>query len=245
MRTPLVAGNWKMHGSAELVAKLCRTLQAESATVANVDVLVCPPSIFIPAAVDLLAGSAIAVGAQTVSEHGQGAYTGELSADMLHSNGCKYTIVGHSERRALYGETNSAVAQKFTAAQNKGLIPIVCVGETLEQREQGNTLTVVREQLQAVIDMAGLDNVTAAVIAYEPVWAIGTGVTATPAQAQEVHAAIRAQLGDAGSNTRILYGGSVKSSNAADIFAQKDIDGALVGGASLDAEEFLKICQQA
>ena len=245
MRKPLVAGNWKMHGSVQSVAELCAGIAAGSNGLNGVEVLVCPPAVFIPSALQTLADTQVAVGSQNVSEHKAGAYTGEIAADMLKGVGCQYAIVGHSERRALYGESSETVASKFAAADSEGLAPIVCVGETLEQREQGATIEVVAEQLQAVIDCVGIDNVAAAVIAYEPVWAIGTGVTATPLQAQEVHAAIRQQLGEAGNSTRILYGGSVKSSNAAEIFAQPDIDGALVGGASLDADEFLKICQQA
>ncbi|MDM3871296.1 triose-phosphate isomerase [Porticoccus sp. W117] len=245
MRKSLVAGNWKMHGSVQSVERLCAGIVSGAGSLGDVDVLVCPPSVFIPSALQLMAGSAVAVGGQTVSEQAQGAYTGEIAADMLKGIGCQYVIVGHSERRALYAETNSVVADKFAAAEAVGLTPILCVGETLEQRDQGETLKVVGEQLQAVIHLVGVDKVAAAVVAYEPVWAIGTGVTATPEQAQEVHAAIRQQLTEAGNGTRILYGGSVKSSNAAEIFAQPDIDGALVGGASLDADEFLKICQQA
>ncbi|MGS2723727.1 triose-phosphate isomerase [Porticoccus sp. GXU_MW_L64] len=245
MRKSLVAGNWKMHGSVQSVEALCAGIVADVGSVGDVEVLVCPPTVFIPSVLQMTADSAVAVGGQTVSEHNQGAYTGEIAADMLKGIGCQYVIIGHSERRALYGETNSIVAEKFVAAEAAGLTPILCVGETLEQREQGKTLEIVGEQLQAVMDRAGADKVAAAVVAYEPVWAIGTGVTATPEQAQQVHGAIRQQLGEAGADTRILYGGSVKSSNATEIFAQPDIDGALVGGASLDANEFLKICQQA
>ncbi|UTW46508.1 triose-phosphate isomerase [bacterium SCSIO 12696] len=245
MRKPLVAGNWKMNGSLQSVSQLAAGIRSGCADIDNVELLVCPPSVFIPPVVQVLAEAGVAVGGQNLSEHAEGAYTGEVSADMLLGSGCSHVIVGHSERRALYGECSHTVARKFMAAQQAGLIPILCVGETLEQREAGNTLSVVAEQLQAVVNAAGLDKVTEAVVAYEPVWAIGTGVTATPEQAQEVHQAIRSQLGAEGVKTRILYGGSVKSSNAAEIFAKADIDGALVGGASLDAEEFLKICQQA
>ncbi len=184
------------------------------------------------------------LGAQNLSEYDQGAYTGEVAGDMLVDVGCQMVIVGHSERRALFGETDASVARKFVAAEGCGLTPILCVGETLEQREADVTLDVIERQLQAVIDLAGVDALASAVIAYEPVWAIGTGKTASPEQAQQVHTAIRNRLGDAGAETRILYGGSVKAANAAEIFAQHDIDGALVGGASLNAEEFLEICQQ-
>ena len=241
MCKPLVAGNWKMHGSLQSVVELSRALRAGWSGELPVEMAVCPPSVFIPTVSAELADSAVALGAQNVSEYQQGAYTGEVAGDMLKEFGCQYAIVGHSERRAVYGETDRQVADKFMAAQRTGLTPIICVGETLEQREAGITLDVIAEQLGAVIDVTGLENVVAAVIAYEPVWAIGTGVTATPEQAQEVHAAIRLQLSEAGAATRILYGGSVKAANAAEIFAQPDIDGALVGGASLVAEEFLEI----
>ena len=245
MRKPLVVGNWKMHGSAPSVVELSAALKAGCVGAGNVQIAVCPPYVFLPTVASELAGCAIAVGAQNLSQYGQGAYTGEISADMLAGLQCQYVIVGHSERRALYGESNDVVAAKFAAASNAGLTPILCVGETLEQREQGITLEVIATQLQAVIDAVGLARVTDAVIAYEPVWAIGTGVTATPQQAQEVHGTIRQKLAESGAVTRILYGGSVKAANAAEIFSQPDIDGALVGGASLDANEFLQVCQQA
>ena len=250
MRKPLVVGNWKMHGSVQSVTELSAALGTACDSLrcgepGPVEIAVCPPFVYLLAVIGQLSDTGIAVGAQNLSQHQQSAHTGEVCADMLIDLGCRYAIVGHSERRSLYGESNSDVAEKFIAASNAGLMPILCVGETLQQREQGATLEVIANQLQAVIDAAGLSKVVDAVIAYEPVWAIGTGVTATPQQAQEVHAAIRQQLSDGGAATRILYGGSVKSANAAEIFSQSDIDGALVGGASLDANEFLKICQQA
>ena len=242
MRKPLVAGNWKMHGSRAFVADLLMGLSGGSNAV---EVAVFPPYVLLPQAAGILAGKAIACGAQNVSEYTSGAYTGEVAGSMLAELGCQYVLVGHSERRSIYDESNEQVAAKFAAAQSENLIPVLCVGETLEQREQGETLQVVSGQIETVIAVTGLDAVCNAVIAYEPVWAIGTGMTASPEQAQEVHRAIRQQLGELGGKTRILYGGSVKAANAAELFAQPDIDGALVGGASLDAAEFNEICKQA
>jgi triosephosphate isomerase len=178
-----------------------------------------------------------------MSQWSSGAYTGEISGDMLNDMGCHYVLVGHSERRTLFAESNQVVAEKFNAAQQQGLTPILCVGESLQQRQQGQTVKVVTEQIAAVIDLVGIESLCKGVIAYEPVWAIGTGEVASPEQAQAVHAEIRSQLGSQGANTRIIYGGSVKSSNAGAIFAQPDIDGGLVGGASLEATEFSKIAQ--
>lgn len=241
MRRPLVAGNWKMHGTQQSVAELVAGLQQSS----NAEVVVFPPYVFISQVAAALADSEIALGAQNISDQDSGAFTGEISGTMLKEAGCQYSLVGHSERRSLYGETNQRVAEKFVAAQRAGLIPVLCVGETLAQREQNETLQVISAQIQAVVDLAGLDAVCSAIVAYEPVWAIGTGMTASPEQAQEVHRAIRNQLGNSGSETRILYGGSVKAANAAELFSQPDIDGALVGGASLDASEFGAICQAA
>lgn len=243
MRKSLVAGNWKMHGTVQSVTELSESIKA--VVVDNIEVLVCPSFPFLSLVADRLTGSQVALGAQNISEYAEGAYTGEVSGSMLAGLNCQYAIVGHSERRTIYGESNSDVANKFVASFESGVTPILCVGETLEQREAGTTLEVIAEQLQAVIDTAGIEKVCKAVVAYEPVWAIGTGKTATPEQAQDVHAAIRKQLGETGDATRILYGGSVKASNAAEIFAKPDIDGALVGGASLKADEFIQICQQA
>ncbi|WIO73798.1 triose-phosphate isomerase [Porticoccaceae bacterium LTM1] len=240
MRLPLIAGNWKMHGSLQSVVELSKALVGWNPE-SKAEMAVCPPSVFLSVVAKELQGSSVALGAQNVSEHQQGAYTGEVSGDMLAELGCRYAIVGHSERRALFAETDRQIAEKFIAAQRAGLTPILCVGETLEQREADATLDVIAEQLGVVIDVAGLEAVAKGVVAYEPVWAIGTGKTATPEQAQQVHAAIRLQLGEAGAKTRVLYGGSVKAANAAEIFAQPDIDGALVGGASLVAEEFLEV----
>lgn len=245
MRKPLVAGNWKMHGSVQSVSDLCSGLVAQGEALGNAEVTVCPPMVFLPQVARQLESAEIALGSQNISEFEEGAYTGETSGAMLKELSCSYSIVGHSERRSLFGETDQQVAAKFTAAQKAGITPILCVGETLEQREKGEALDVIARQIQAVIELAGLQAVCDAVIAYEPVWAIGTGKTATPEQAQEVHAAIRAQLGADGQATRVLYGGSVKPENAVEIFAQPDIDGALVGGASLKADQFMAIVRAA
>lgn len=242
MRHPLVAGNWKMNGDSESIATLISGLleiQCEA------DIAVFPPHIYIPLVIAGVGGSSVAVGGQSASEHRAGAYTGETSCQMLRDVGCQYVIVGHSERRSIYGESSQQSAEKFVVAELSGMTPILCVGETLEQRDKGETLNVIAEQLGSVIELAGLDAVCKAVIAYEPVWAIGTGKTATAEQAQSVHQDIRRQLGESGAKTRILYGGSVKAANAAELFLQPDIDGALVGGASLDVSEFSEICKLA
>ena len=211
--------------------------------------LVCPPFPYLAAIAEQAQGSQVKVGAQNVSEHEKGAYTGEVAPAMLRDVGCEYVIVGHSERRALYGESSAQVAEKFVAAQAAGLTPILCVGETLEEREAGTTAAVVDEQLDAVLDAAGVDAFGAAVIAYEPVWAIGTGMTATPEQAQDVHAHIRARLAaqnaTIAADVQILYGGSMKGENAEGLLGQPDIDGGLIGGASLKAEDFLAIAAAA
>ena len=216
----------------------------------TVDLLVCPPFPFLEAVAKQLAGTGIALGAQTVSEHASGAYTGEVAASMLRDVGCEYAIVGHSERRALFGETSAAVAAKFEAAAGAGLVPVLCVGETLEEREAGRTEAVVGEQLGAVLRRLGIEAFAGgAVIAYEPVWAIGTGRTATPEQAQEVHRHIRGLLADRDASVaervQVLYGGSVKGDNAAGLMAMPDIDGGLIGGASLKADDFLAIAASA
>ena len=236
-RTRLVAGNWKMHGSRASNEALLGALLREMPASRSVECAVCPPFPYLEQVSGLLRGSAIAWGAQNVSEHAQGAYTGEVSAAMLKELGCRYVLVGHSERRSLYGESDAQVAAKFAAARAAGLVPIVCVGETLQEREAGRTEEVVRRQLEAVLAQGDFGD---AVLAYEPVWAIGTGRTATPEQAQEVHAFLRGRVSNA---TRILYGGSVKAQNAAAIFAMPDVDGGLIGGASLVAAEFLAIVQ--
>jgi len=249
MRTPLVAGNWKMNGSRERNAALLAGLVQGLAAGTTCEVLVCPPTVYLADAAQALAGSAIRLGAQDVSDQGQGAYTGETAADMLVEVGCRYVIVGHSERRQLYGEDDALVARKFRAAQAAGLTPILCVGETLDEREAAATEAVVTRQLGAVIEAAGVAAFATAVVAYEPVWAIGTGRTASPEQAQAVHAAVRAYIassdGTIAGSIQLLYGGSVKAANAAELFAMPDVDGGLVGGASLQAGEFLDICRAA
>ena len=246
MRKKLVAGNWKMHGS---LATNVALLQAACAIRAGAEAAVCVPYPYLAQAQSVLQGSGVAWGAQDVSEHAQGAYTGEVAAAMLADFGCRYAIVGHSERRALYSDTDAVVAAKFEAAARQGLVPILCVGETLEERESGITADVVSRQLDAVSVRAGAAAVAAAVVAYEPVWAIGTGRTASPQQAQEVHALIRSRIAAgakaAAAGMRILYGGSVKPGNAAELFAQPDIDGGLIGGASLVAADFAAICAAA
>lgn len=249
MRRPFVAGNWKMHGSraenAQLIDALLLGLPAQT----SADIAVCPPFVYLWEAARLLKSSVVALGAQSVCAEAVGAFTGEVSASMLKDVGCAYVIVGHSERRALYREDDALVARKFLAAQSQSLAPILCVGETLEEREGGQTNRVVTRQLAAVLDVAGVAAFANAVVAYEPVWAIGTGKNATPEQAQEVHAHIRAEIAARDANIaaqlRILYGGSVKAANAREIFAMPDVDGGLIGGASLKADEFLKICAAA
>jgi triosephosphate isomerase len=249
LRRPLVAGNWKLHGSHAQVTSLVDAIRREMTALAAVDVAVCPTFVHIPLAVECAGDSGLATGAQDVSDQGEGAYTGEVAAAMLAEAGCRYAIVGHSERRARHGEDDHVAARKCAAAAAAGLTPIICVGESLAQRDAGEALSTVRGQIDTVLDELGVDGLRGAVVAYEPIWAIGTGRTATPEQAQEVHAAVRECLAarDAklGSETRVLYGGSVKGANAAELFAQADIDGALVGGASLDADDFLNICRAA
>jgi len=249
MRSPLVAGNWKMHGTLAENAALLGALKSELAKSDAAECAVCVPYPYLPQAQALLQASTIGWGAQDVSEHAKGAYTGEVSAAMLRDFGCRYVIVGHSERRTLHGESSALVVRKLQAAQSAGVIPIVCVGESLAERERGVTEAVVREQLSAVIDALGVAVLARSVMAYEPVWAIGTGKTATPEQAQAVHAFIRGLVrghdASLANEVRVLYGGSVKASNAADLFGMPDIDGGLVGGASLDAAEFAAICRAA
>jgi triosephosphate isomerase len=249
MPRPLVAGNWKMHGTREMARDLIRTIRAGLGGLDGLDVAVCPAFVHIPDAAAELAGSDLQLGAQSVADQDQGAYTGEVSAAMLREFGCTLALVGHSERRQLYGETDALVARRYAAALRNGLTPVLCVGETLEQREAGETEAVVRRQLEAVFAELGAEAFRLAVIAYEPVWAIGTGRTATPEQAQDVHAFIREIVArhdvGAASELRILYGGSVKPANASALFAQPDIDGGLIGGASLQADDFLAICRAA
>ncbi len=251
MRKPLVAGNWKMNGSREGALRLTQDLVQglDAATLAQAEVLLCPPFVHLPEAARALKGSGLMLGAQDLCAEDNGAYTGEISGPMLKDFDCAYVIVGHSERRSLYGESDALVARKFMAAQKAGLTPILCVGETLAEREAGSTPQVVTRQLKAVLDAAGIAAFAHAVVAYEPVWAIGTGRTAKSDQAQEVHALIRGVLAGQDAKiaaaARLLYGGSVKASNAAELFHMPDIDGGLVGGASLDAREFLAICAAA
>ena len=234
-----------MHGGLQQNAELLERIKAGVSGLAC-EVAVCPPYPYLGQVQSNLAGSALAWGAQSVSEHPSGAFTGEVAASMLLEFGCRYVLVGHSERRALYGETDLVVAAKFDAAQKAGLLPVLCVGETLAEREAGLTATVIARQLSAVLDRSGVAAMASAVVAYEPVWAIGTGVTASPSQAQEVHAAIRAQIAaqdrEVANGLRILYGGSVKPQNALELFGQVDIDGGLIGGAALVADDFLAIC---
>ena len=245
MRKILVAGNWKMNGSRAMADLLLNTLVANSSGFDSVEMAVFPPFPYLQRARKILQGSPVSWGGQTLNPEPKGAHTGEISAAMLVDFGCRYVLVGHSERRSLYGESDADVAARFEAAQQAGLEPVLCVGETLEQREKGETEAVVQRQIDAVMERCGIDSFASATIAYEPVWAIGTGKTATPEQAQHVHAFIRDKLGmqdgTIGGQIRILYGGSVNGSNAADLFARVDIDGGLVGGASLKAEDFLAI----
>ncbi len=248
MRKKFVAGNWKMHGSLQNNAALLEQLRAGVVGLAC-EVAVFPPYPYLAQARALLSGSAVSWGGQSLSEYPVGAYTAEVSAAMLLDFGCRYVLVGHSERRALFGETDAVVAAKFAAAQQASLVPVLCVGETLAEREAGLTANVVSRQLSVIIEAQGVAALASAVVAYEPVWAIGTGVTATPQQAQEVHAAIRRQVAvldaSVAKGLRILYGGSVKPQSAAELFGQVDVDGGLVGGAALVADDFLAICRAA
>ena len=247
MRRKLVAGNWKMHGTLAQNAELLDVVRSGMRQITDVDCAVCVPFPYLAQAQQKLSGSNVKWGAQNVHQSDKGAYTGEVSAAMLRDFECSYVIVGHSERRAYYGESSHLVAEKFLAAQQAGLTPVLCVGETLQQRESGITETVVAGQLDALIQLGGVQVLRNAVVAYEPVWAIGTGKTATSAQAQAVHRFVRQRIaaldGQIAAALCILYGGSVKANNAAELFAMPDIDGGLIGGASLVADEFLAICR--
>ena len=249
MRQQLVAGTWTMNGSRQSVKALLDGVKSGMSGVQVAEVAVCAPFIYIPDVQEQLQGSPVSWGGQDVSVHASGAYTGETATSMLSDFGCKYVIVGHSERRSYHQESDELVAQKFAAARAAGLRPILCIGETLEEREQGITEEVVARQLDAVMALEGVAALADGVIAYEPVWAIGTGKTATPEQAQEVHAFIRgrvaAQDAAVAEGVRILYGGSMKPDNAGELIAKPDIDGGLIGGASLKAEDFLGICKAA
>ena len=247
MRQLLVAGNWKLNGSFKSIEILLEGIKGGLHEIKDTELAVCPPFVYLDFVRSQLQETTIALGAQDSCDEDEGAFTGEVSAPMLKELGCSYVIVGHSERRNLYRESDEFTARKFASVKRAGLIPILCVGELLEEREQGITEQVVARQLDAVLDEFGPEALQDAVIAYEPVWAIGTGKTATPDQAQEVHAFIRQRLARhdlaLAEKTRILYGGSVKGSNASELFSMPDIDGGLIGGASLNSEEFLSICK--
>jgi triosephosphate isomerase len=247
MRTKLVAGNWKMHGSLATNLELLQSVR--NGVSGQAEVAVCVPYPYLAQARAVLEGSSVAWGAQDVSEHAQGAWTGEVSAAMLVDFACRYVLVGHSERRSFFGDTDAVVAAKFAAAHKAGLTPVLCVGESLAERESDITGEVVTRQIEAVLANSGVAAFARAVVAYEPVWAIGTGRTASPEQAQEVHALIRARFArdsaEVAAGLRILYGGSVKANNAAELLGQADIDGGLIGGASLVAADFLAICAAA
>lgn len=250
MRRKLVAGNWKMHGRQASNALLVQAVRVHEAELLDVDVWLAPPTVYLGQVAALLDGSRIGLAAQNAArEQLDGAYTGEVSALMLTDIGCSGVLVGHSERRSLYGESDTVVSEKFGCIRAAGLVPVLCLGETLAEREAGRTEEVVLEQLAAVVDAHGVAALSEAVIAYEPVWAIGTGRTASPEQAQQVHAALRADVARRdvalAAGLRIIYGGSVKAANAQALFDMPDIDGALVGGASLSADEFVAIARHA
>jgi len=249
MRRPVVAGNWKMHGLRSANQALLTELEQRLESEWPIDVVVFPPYVYLADAIRILDGGQIRVGAQDVCAEASGAFTGQVSASMLKDVGCRYVIVGHSERRRLYHEDDALVARKFAAVLQSGLTPVLCVGETLEEHEANHAQAVVARQMDAVIALNGIASFAQAVVAYEPVWAIGTGRTASPQQAQGVHAYLRSRIAAQDANIarhlRILYGGSVKGGNAAELFAMPDVDGGLVGGASLSADEFQQICAAA
>ena len=246
MRKTIVAGNWKMNASKESVNTLIEGILSGMNEACS-EVIVCAPFPYLSQVESLIQGSSLMLGAQNLNVNSAGAYTGEVSADMIKDFGAQHVIVGHSERRSLYAETNAIVAEKTKAAIDAGLTPLLCVGESLEDRESGNTEAIVEEQINAVIDLIGIESFDQVIIAYEPVWAIGTGLTATPEQAQAVHLFIRNLLADSSEKiaqrTPILYGGSMNAGNAADLISCSDIDGGLIGGAALKAEDFLQICK--
>ena len=245
MRQTLVVGNWKLNGTLNSITELVAGIKGQLPTVKGTELAVCPPYIFLSYVQQLLEGVDISLGAQDCSDQESGAYTGEVAAAMLSQFACRYVIIGHSERRHVYGDTNETVATKFAHVVKNKLTPILCVGETLQEREDGHTEVVISKQINAVLDLFGIEAFKNAVIAYEPVWAIGTGQVATPSQAQEVHEEIRltldAQNKDIAANMRILYGGSMKPQNAKELLEQPDIDGGLIGGAALKAEDFIGI----
>ncbi len=245
MRRTLVAGNWKMNGSKESIKTLLDGIKSGVSGVTNADMAVCCPAVYIADVSAALDGTAVGFGGQDISVHDSGAYTGEIAGSMWNDFACKYVIIGHSERRTYHHESDELVAEKFEAARKAGLIPLFCIGETLEEREGGVTEQVVSRQVNAVIDRLGVDALGEGVVAYEPVWAIGTGVTATPEQAQETHAFIRSMIAEKSAEVaekiQILYGGSMNAGNASELLACNDIDGGLIGGASLKADDFLAI----
>ncbi|MFK8026674.1 MAG: triose-phosphate isomerase [Gammaproteobacteria bacterium] len=242
MRRSIVAANWKLNGCLDMAKSLVSAIDSHSRELKGVDVVICPPFPYLSQVGNQIAASDVYLGAQSVAEHENGAYTGEVSAEMVAEMGCRYVIVGHSERREYFGETDAIVAAKFLRIQAAGLTPILCVGESLQQREQGVMQETIVQQVSEVVSTAGIANMQNAVLAYEPIWAIGTGETASPEQAQEVHVIIRSEIAkqseDVAQGLRILYGGSVKANNAVELFSQPDIDGGLIGGASLDAAQF-------
>ena len=248
MRQPLIAGNWKMNGSKAVTAELLHSIKAGIGDIEASEVAVCPPFPYLYIAEEMLSGTAIRYGSQDCSREEDGAFTGQVSATMLKDFGCTYAIIGHSERRMFNAESDAVIARKYQMVVAYGLTPILCVGETLEEREQGKTEEVVARHLNAVLELpGGVEALAKGVVAYEPVWAIGTGVTATPEQAQEVHAFLRQCVAKKNSEVaaelRILYGGSMKPGNALELMAQADIDGGLIGGAALKAADFLAICK--
>ncbi|MEE9342774.1 MAG: triose-phosphate isomerase [Gammaproteobacteria bacterium] len=247
MRQTMVAGNWKLNGSLESITGLVNGIIAGAGDAANTAIVVCPPFVYLGHVADLIKGSTVSMGSQDIGDQESGAYTGEIAGSMIKEFSAEYAIVGHSERRSIYAEDDEFIARKFAAARRAGLKPILCVGELLEEREQGITEQVVARQLDAVISLEGVAALAEGVIAYEPVWAIGTGKTASPQQAQDVHAFIRQKIAgldaSVAEKVQILYGGSVKGANAEELFSMPDIDGGLIGGASLQAEDFLAICK--
>lgn len=243
MRKPLVIGNWKMNGSHRSVAQLLDSILGVADPA--VEIAVCPPFVYLAEAAARVSGTGICLAAQSLSEYECGAYTGEVAGSMLADIGCRYVLVGHSERRRLFSETDPRVARQFERARAAGITPVLCVGEDAAERNAGTTWQVLHRQLETVANVAGWGALRESVIAYEPVWAIGTGATASPAQVEAVQVRIRDLLGAGGAETRLLYGGSVLKANAAELFAQPDVDGVLVGGASLRAEEFTAICRLA
>lgn len=249
MRRTLIAGNWKMNGSLESITELMQGIKAGLGEVTNADMAVCPPAVYLLRVSGLIDQDTIGLGSQNICDQASGAYTGELAPSMLKEAGCQYAIIGHSERRSLYGESDELIAARFAMAVESGITPILCIGETLEERESGVTEDVVSRQLDAVIQTQGIEALGQCVIAYEPVWAIGTGKTATPEQAQAVHAYIRNKLAalnsDVAEKVQILYGGSMNAANAQELLSQPDIDGGLIGGASLKAADFLAIGKSA